>query len=124
MTEVFVDTFHWLSLMNPRDTFHQHVLQMSKPPRMVTTQAVQLEVMDAFCDPRYRGLATEFGRQTTADESLVIVPLETDLLNRSVTFFEKHRDKAWSMTDCISFVVMKDRGIADALTRDHHFEQA
>ena len=33
-------------------------------------------------------------------------------------------DKSWSLTDCISFVVMTERGISDALTGDHHFVQA
>jgi predicted nucleic acid-binding protein len=33
-------------------------------------------------------------------------------------------DKQWSLTDCISFVVMEREGIADALTGDKHFEQA
>ena len=32
-------------------------------------------------------------------------------------------DKESSLTDCISFVVMNERGITDALTSDHHFEQ-
>jgi hypothetical protein len=34
------------------------------------------------------------------------------------------RDKDWSLTDCISFVVMNAEGIGEALTADHHFEQA
>jgi hypothetical protein len=33
-------------------------------------------------------------------------------------------DKEWSLTDCISFVAMNERNITDALTSDHHFEQA
>jgi len=33
-------------------------------------------------------------------------------------------DKEWGLTDCISFVVMKDRKLTDVLTTDHHFEQA
>ena len=33
-------------------------------------------------------------------------------------------DKDWSLTDCISFIVMRRRGLTDALTSDHHFEQA
>ena len=37
---------------------------------------------------------------------------------------EQRQDKRWSFTDCISFAVMKQMKIADALTGDHHFEQA
>jgi predicted nucleic acid-binding protein len=33
-------------------------------------------------------------------------------------------DKEWGLTDCISFVVMQEQGLTDALTADHHFEQA
>jgi uncharacterized protein len=33
-------------------------------------------------------------------------------------------DKSWSLTDCISFAVMNDRGITRAMAYDHHFEQA
>lgn len=32
--------------------------------------------------------------------------------------------KNWSLVDCISFVVMRQRRLTDALTRDGHFEQA
>jgi len=45
-------------------------------------------------------------------------------LRRGLHLFERRRDKAWSLTDCISFAVMTDRGLTDALTGDHHFEQA
>jgi predicted nucleic acid-binding protein len=41
--------------------------------------------------------------------------------------FEQYRgmtDKEWSLTDCASFVPMRERGIKDALAHDHHFEQA
>jgi len=38
--------------------------------------------------------------------------------------YARRPDKSWSLTDCISFVVMTDRGLTEALTGDHHFEQA
>jgi len=38
--------------------------------------------------------------------------------------YQRRPDKNWSLTDCISFVVMQDHGITEALTGDHHFEQA
>jgi predicted nucleic acid-binding protein len=44
--------------------------------------------------------------------------------NDALGFYERRADKAWSLTDCISFQVMTQRGIVDALTADHHFEQA
>jgi predicted nucleic acid-binding protein len=38
--------------------------------------------------------------------------------------YRSRHDKEWSLTDCVSFVVMQDEGISDALTGDKHFEQA
>ena len=53
-----------------------------------------------------------------------IVPLNQQLLKRGLDLFAKRKDKDWWLTDCISFVVMEDHGIKEALTGDHHFEQA
>jgi predicted nucleic acid-binding protein len=39
-------------------------------------------------------------------------------------FYHRHNDKKWSLTDCTSFVVMREMGITEALTGDTHFEQA
>ena len=58
------------------------------------------------------------------DSSAVVVPAETDLFRRGLDLYHNRPDKEWSLTDSISFVVMKDRGLTEALTGDHHFEQA
>jgi uncharacterized protein len=49
---------------------------------------------------------------------------DTRLFQRGVDLFEQRQDKDWSLTDCLSFVVMRDEGISQALTGDEHFEQA
>ncbi len=38
--------------------------------------------------------------------------------------FDKHQDKTWSFTDCFSFLLMKERNLREALTKDEHFRQA
>jgi len=45
-------------------------------------------------------------------------------MNEGLALFDSRRDKAWSLTDCISFVIMWRDGLDEALTSDHHFEQA
>jgi len=38
--------------------------------------------------------------------------------------YQGRPDKEWGLVDCVTFVVMKKRGITEALTADEHFEQA
>jgi hypothetical protein len=53
-----------------------------------------------------------------------IVPINRYLLDQGIEFYCRHDDKAWGLVDCVSFLVMKDRGIVEAFTSDVHFEQA
>jgi predicted nucleic acid-binding protein len=54
----------------------------------------------------------------------VIVPLSEDLYARAFRLYRERADKEWGLTDCVSFVVMQDRKISEALTTDEHFQQA
>jgi predicted nucleic acid-binding protein len=53
-----------------------------------------------------------------------LVRLSAELFDRGLDVFRSHQDKQWGLVDCISFVVMRDFGVTDALTHDVHFEQA
>ena len=124
MTEVFADTFYWLALLNVDDAYHEKVTHVEKPGRLVVTWAVQVEVLDALSTQRFRPLAQTFWQECRDDNNLSIVPLDESLLIRAMDLFTRRPDKDWSFTDCISFTIMEDRGITEALTADHHFEQA
>jgi hypothetical protein len=63
-------------------------------------------------------------RVVFADPDVTIVPCDQGLLEAAIELFSHRPDKRWSLTDCTSFVVMEREGIAEALTGDHHFEQA
>lgn len=58
------------------------------------------------------------------DPSVVVVDASRELYERGVGLYAERQDKEWSLTDCISFVVMNDQGISEALTTDRHFRQA
>jgi predicted nucleic acid-binding protein len=62
--------------------------------------------------------------QLEADSDVIIIPATEDWFRRGVDLYRARADKDWPLTDCISFAVMSDRGIIDALTGDHHFRQA
>ena len=124
MTTVFVDTGYWIGLLHDGDAYHERVMRAPRPSRLVTTVPVLLEVMDAFSQPKHRTLALRLWNVIRDSQDVELVSLDESLLKAGVALFEGRSDKAWSLTDCISFVVMIDRRIADALTFDHHFEQA
>jgi len=58
------------------------------------------------------------------DAAFQLVRATSDLIQRGKKLYRDRADKEWPLTDCISFVVMHDRGLSEALTADHHFEQA
>jgi predicted nucleic acid-binding protein len=125
VTEVFADSFYWIALLNPADAFHETVVATPVSGRIVTSLAVQLEVMDAFSAyPALRPAAVRFWERTMLDPQVTAIPLESALLQDAVMLFASRGDKTWSFTDCISFEIMRQRGIVLALSADHHFRQA
>lgn len=93
---------------------------------MVTTRAVtvEVEVGNYLSQPERRGSAIAHLNALERSSAAEVVPLSEALYRRGLALYRERADKAWSLTDCISIVVMRDRGIADALTADNHFEQA
>lgn len=126
MKPVFADSFYYLALMSGRDTGHESALQWSRSSSrpLVSTEFVLLEVANGFCSVGQRSAFGALLAGLQADPSVLILPASRELFRAGVELYLRRPDKDWSLTDCISFVVMKDRGIADALTADHHFEQA
>jgi predicted nucleic acid-binding protein len=53
-----------------------------------------------------------------------VIRLDERLFDRAFELYKSHTDKTWGLVDCISFVIMRERGITDALTYDRHFIQA
>lgn len=123
---VFGDTVHFIALLSMRDRWHARAVHLSQQPPgpLVTTEWVLTEVGDAFSQPGARQKFSRLLGLLRAQPDVEIVPSTSDLFRRGATLFGVRPDKEWSLTDCISFVVMNERGISDALTNDHHFEQA
>jgi len=123
---IFADTHFYLALLNRSDESHALAMraidEFHEPS--VTTGFVLLEVLDATCNVLTRKRAAEFVSRLHVDPEVTIVPVSDDLLRRGMSLYTARTDKAWSLTDCISFTVMNRFAITDALTADHHFEQA
>lgn len=124
--DVFADTFFWIALVVKQDEHHQNAQAWSRRigGKIVTTRAVLLETAGALSRPAWRQAAIALIARLEDRDDVDIVPLSDELWSRAWTLYGNRHDKAWSMTDCISFTVMQDRGLADALTGDAHFAQA
>jgi uncharacterized protein len=82
-----------------------------------------MEPADALSAPAARTTAVAFLQAVRADPLCEVVGYVPAVYQAGFDLFAARPDKAWFLTDCISFGVMKN-GLSDALTADHHFEQA
>ena len=122
----FADSFFYIAVLNCRDQSHDQVVAKSSEIEgsIVTTDAVLLEVADAFSGLDDRVRIARFLRMLWNTPGVKVIELSRGLLQKGLDLFESRSDKDWTLTDCISFVVMEEQGIGDALTGDHHFKQA
>ena len=123
---VFADTFHFLALLDASDAAHQAAIEASCAVgrTFVTTEFVLLELADALARPADRPEFLAVHEALLADPKFHIVPASTELFARGIKLYSQRMDKEWSLTDCISFVVMQDDDLTGALTADRHFDQA
>lgn len=126
MSEVFADAFYYIALLNPKDQFHRAAVEATRVLQgpLVTTSWVLMEVADALCTPAVRQYVHQFLQRVIADPNTLLIADYTPWFARGLALYGSRTDKSWSLTDCISFVIMTERGIRDALTGDHHFTQA
>jgi predicted nucleic acid-binding protein len=126
MKAVFADTFYYIALTSESDLAHKRAMQISQELNRaaITTAWVLTEVADPLSAPSQRPIFLDLMRSLEADRDVTIIPPDANLFRAGVDLFAKRPDKYWSLTDCISFVVMKQLNLEDVLTGDHHFQQA
>src|SRR5947209_3501310 len=126
MIDVFADAFYYIALLNPSDRWHAAAVEATRnlQGRLITTNWVLVEVADALCAPSIRSTAYQFLKRLQSDPNTLVISSEPDWYARGLIRFGSRRDKQWSLTDCISFEVMNENGLRDALTGDQHFVQA
>jgi predicted nucleic acid-binding protein len=125
--EVFLDSAFAIALSIETDSFHKKAVQISEnldDVILVTTRAILLEIGNALSKPPFRKASATLLASIEMDENVTIVPLSEELYEKSLNLYIKRPDKEWGLTDCVSFVVMQERKIDEALTTDSHFQQA
>ena len=83
-----------------------------------------VELADGMSRGQGRKVCTRFIEDLRAAGTIRVIEPAAALLWRGFDLYRQRGDKEWLLTDCISFVVMADEVLTDALTGDRHFEQA
>ena len=130
MNKVFIDTSGWASFFIERDPYHVEALKLMRQwqqqnRRIVTTNYVLTELIALFTRERVqRSTALDYIETIQSADWVEIVHIDESLDTEAWQLLADRLDKQWSLVDAVSFVVMKDRGMTEALATDHHFEQA
>ncbi len=126
MVETFIDTSFVIAVVNRKDQYHGEAMKLSdiyEGQPLVTTEAVLLEIGN--------GLAKHFKAEAVAviedfleSAEATVVRMDANLFERGFDLYKRYTDKEWGLIDCVSFVVMQERGITNALTTDDDYRQA
>ncbi|MFO7976327.1 MAG: PIN domain-containing protein [Candidatus Hydrogenedentota bacterium] len=125
MKQVFADTSFYVASVNASDALHERALSVSDScgGGLLTTEYVLVELGNYLASSN-RQVFVELMKIIREDAQTEIVPATSQLLEYGLRRYAKRPDKAWSLTDCISFVIMEQHQLKDVLSSDHHFEQA
>jgi predicted nucleic acid-binding protein len=127
--EKFLDTSYAIALSSSTDDYHHKALAIaqqlktSKTP-LVTTRAIILEIGNALSKQKYRSKSIKLLSSLEKDRTVTVIPLSEILYQKAFQLYCQRNDKNWGIVDCISFIVMEERRITEALTTDIHFQQA
>jgi uncharacterized protein len=131
MPGTFVDTSGWGHLVDPTQAFHSQAAALYRQARqqgsrLVTTNYILTELVALLTSPVRvpRANVIEFISGLKSSPYVNIIHVDAQLDSQAWDLLVERPDKEWSLVDCASFVVMRQAGIVEALTTDHHFEQA
>lgn len=126
MKPVFVDTSYLVAIINPRDAAIATALRLDSggPYRLIVTEYVLVELANLMSRGQDRQLFLTLWDGLRGQPQVTIVPASAELFAAGLQLYRQRPDKDWSLTDSISFVVMQQHGLTEALTGDRHFEQA
>jgi uncharacterized protein len=126
---IFADTSFWIALLNPLDAYHFRAMRLAgeaETRKHVTSDYVLIELLNHFSQ-RQRPLRTAafmLARGLRSGDGYGLVRQSEQLFAEGLELYGSRADKSWSFVDCTSFALMNRLSISQALSSDHHFEQA
>lgn len=132
MHRVFVDTHGWANFLDEDEEGHEAAVRAfggldESGASFVTSNYVLTELVALLTRSRFRISRRQLIRMTREVRglpNLKTIHVDEEIDDLAWKLFEARPDKEWSLVDCSSFVIMEQLGIREALTADHHFEQA
>ncbi len=129
MNSLFLDANYLIALEVSDDQHHSDAYPhwtklLESRPALVTTSYVMDEVVTFLNSKLQHDKAVSVGNNLISSPTIQLVHVDEPLFYQGWQYFEQHTDKTFSLTDCISFVLMKRLEITQALTFDKHFTQA
>lgn len=131
MSDLFADTAGWGHLVDPTQAHHSLAATIYRRARqqgrkVVTTNYVIAELVALLTGPLHfpRPAVIAFVEGLKSSSVVEIVHVDAELDKAAWELLKSCQDKAWSLVDCASFMVMQQYSIFEAFTSDHHFEQA
>ena len=123
---IFLDTSFVIALINEKDQYHRQAEALSykfEHSSLITTSAVILEIGNAL-EKDFRTEAAKAIKVLTGSSRIEVAEINTKLLDKGLAVYEKYADKSWGLVDCVSFVVIWESKLTEALTFDEDFAQA
>jgi uncharacterized protein len=122
---MLIDTSGFLCRYEEREINHENAIELyESATSRVTTNYVLAEYTALV---QVRGIPREqiidFSERILGDVEVEIVWVDEPLHSLAVELLKQRSDKTYSLCDAVSFALMRERGIAEALTTDRHFEQ-
>lgn len=128
MRVAFVDTLYFVALFSPKDQWHGRAIAASElvaETKLITTEDVLVELLNFFSEygEKARRGAIAQAEGILSGANIEVTPQSHDGFMAGLTLYKARPDKGYSLTDCISMHIMRERAISDILTHDDHFRQ-
>lgn len=123
---IFIDTSYLVAMAVREDGLHAAAMEWTQRVKgpFLTTDLVILEFVNTLSPPGLRQRAHLIVSWLVGNQSVLIESVGTGLFQEGLKLHRERPDKGWSLTDCVSFIVMQRHSATDSLTHDQHFEQA
>ncbi len=128
MRQIFLDTSYLQALADERDDLHDKAIAVSESNSVytgITTEMVLTELPNAFSNrgEYLRQVAIDIVETLRVDPNIEIIPQTAEQFENAIRFYQQRLDKGYSLTDCASMLVMKERDLREIMTYDGHFTQ-